>query len=158
VNRNILLGTALGIILSFKVYSQTLINDIVLTAWNDESVKNKLSLLEYRKAHPQTLQWLDKIEFRTQTNDFILSQQEYGIRFYSTRPSDIGYRKQSEALDIEGLKTDAEDALHKSLMNRYDLLLDLYLNDLEKNLLHRQGLILYKKNQLPRIFTSESIG
>ncbi|MEP7322179.1 MAG: hypothetical protein ABI761_09675 [Saprospiraceae bacterium] len=121
-----------------RLFGQSSFNSILLTAWNDEPVKNKSSLVEYRKAHPQTLQWLDKIELRTQTNEFNFSQQEYGVRFYSNQPSDIRYRKQSESLEIDELQTEVDEVLHKALLLRYHLLTDLYLNELEKKMIQQQ--------------------
>ncbi len=90
-------------------------------------------------AHPPTMSWIDKLEFRTETGNFDLRQQEYLFRLSPSsltaknRQSDlVGVMKNQYALQTR-------EAIHEALVIGYDRILDLATVDREMALV-RQAL------------------
>ena len=137
----------IGIILWTTCYmdAQTSIDQWILSAINDPSVTSQQSLMEFREAHPQMLKWIDKIELRTQTDEFALEQQQYSLRFSGTRRSELKAQKSKEALDQDYIQLESDDVLHKVLSDRYKMVLDIYLIQQEIQLLQEQDTFNAKK-------------
>ena len=74
---------------SDTLLSQTDLNHFIISAWYDSSYTKMESIAKYRSDHTQKLKWLDRIEFRTQTDELDLSREQYGLRFISAKPSEI---------------------------------------------------------------------
>lgn len=90
-------------------------------------------------AHPPTMSWIDKLEFRTETGNFDLRQQEYVFRL---SPSSITAKNRQS--DLVGVLNDqyalqTRKALHESLAQAYEQLIDLYAADREIEL-HNEAL------------------
>ncbi len=127
------------------MHAQTSIDQWLLSANQDPAVIQQNSLMQFRKNHPQTLKLLDKIELRTQTDEFALNQQQYSLRFSGTRWSELKAQKSKETLDQEFIQLDADEVLLKALMDRYTMLLDNYLMQQEIQLLQEQDAFNTKK-------------
>lgn len=79
--------------------------------------------------HPPTMSWIDKMEFRTETGNFDLSQQEYVFRL---SPSSLTAKNRQS--DLVGVMNNqyalqTREAVHESLVQAYEQLVDLYATD-----------------------------
>jgi len=140
----------IGVILHIVVYStyaQQGPGQWISSAWKDSNYIKLEAMVSFRANHPLTLKWLDKVELRTQTNDFNFKQQEYGVRFYNTNFSEINYRKQTESADIILYQQLADDALHDALVQRYRILSDEYWIEKQMKLIKEQRDLQQKKTQ-----------
>lgn len=115
------------------------------SAWKDSTYIHAQALSDYRSQHPLTLPWLDKIELRTATNDFNFRQQEYGLRFFGSDPSEINFRKKLEPVDIRYYRQLEQDALHDALSMRYHILLEAYCIRKLDSLIKEQQILHQKK-------------
>lgn len=105
------------------------------------------AIAEFRANHPLTIPWLDKLEFRTQTNDFNIKQQQYTFRFSAADPAEVNFRKRLEAVDIKLYRQLARDALHDALTTRYRYLVENYWMGKQDNLFKEQQALHQKKTQ-----------
>lgn len=90
-------------------------------------------------AHPPTMSWIDKLEFRTETGSFDLRQQEYLFRL---SPSSL--RARNRQADLVGVMNgqyvlQTREAIHEALKAGYERILDLAMVDREMELV-RQAL------------------
>ncbi len=88
-------------------------------------------------SHPPTMSWIDKLEFRTETGNFDLSQQEYVFRL---SPSSLRAKhRQSDLVHVMQTQyaLQTREAVHESLVTAYERLLDLIMLDREMNLVQR---------------------
>lgn len=90
-------------------------------------------------AHPPTMSWIDKLEFRTETGSFDLRQQEYLFRL---SPSSL--RARNRQADLVGVMNgqyalQTRAAIHEALKAGYERILDLAMVDREMELV-RQAL------------------
>jgi len=122
-------------------------------AWKDSSYKKIQAQADFRARHPLTIPWLNKWEFRTQTNDFNFKQQQYALRFSASDPTEVIYRKRMESVDVNLYRHLSADALHDALAARYRLLVDYYWIDKQDSLYReQQALQLKKKLYLESLF------
>ncbi len=114
-------------------------------AWQDSSYKKIQAQSDYRSSHPLTVPWLDKLEFRTQTNDFNFKQQQYTLRFSPSDPAEFNYRKRLETVDEKLYRQLAQDALHDALAARYGVLVEYYWLEKQDTLFKEQQALHQKK-------------
>ncbi|MCF8239726.1 MAG: hypothetical protein K9I85_16295 [Saprospiraceae bacterium] len=86
-------------------------------------------LAGFLATHPPTMSWIDKLEFRTETSNFDLSQQEYVFRL---SPSSLTAKNRQS--DLVGVMNNqyalqTREAVHASLVRAYEQLIDLYATD-----------------------------
>ncbi len=106
--------------------AQTSVNHIILSARQDPSVAGAFALMEWRLQHPQAFRWIDKIELRTETKEFISNQQQYSLRINSTKWSALKATKNFESLDLNDIQLELDEALHKTILKRYEVILEYY--------------------------------
>ena len=101
--------------------------DVLRTSRSDILYEIQEQQLTFLEQNPFQVPILDRVEFRTETRDFELEQQEYGIRI---SPNSIGERKYNKnyyksSVKISELKK--RSALNDALSQRYDHVIDLVI-------------------------------
>lgn len=87
--------------------------------------------------HPPTMSWIDKLEFRTETGNFDLRQQEYLLRL---SPNSIRARnRQSDLVGVLQTQYDLQtrETVHEALVAGYERLIDLAMLDRETALVEQ---------------------
>lgn len=135
---------------------QSDLNNFILSAWNDSSYTQMESIARYRTDHTQKLKWLDRIEFRTQTDELDLSREQYGLRFISGKPSEIKYTCQLNRVQQKYYQALAEDEWHQAILLRYKAAIE-YIQILKEQISWKEWNALYaKKNRyLESLFTNQ---
>lgn len=136
--------------------SQTDLNNFILSAWSDSSYMKMESIAKFRSQHEQKLKWLDRIEFRTQTDDLELSREQYGLRFISGKPSEIKYTNQLNRIQQRYYQALAYDELHQAILIKYNAATE-YIQILkeQKYLKERESLYIKKNAYLESLFTNQ---
>ena len=141
---------------SDTLLSQTDLNNFILSAWYDSSYAKMESIAKYRSDHTQKLKWLDRIEFRTQTDELDLSREQYGLRFISAKPSEIKYTSQLNRVQQKYYQALAEDELHQAILVKYKVITE-YIHLLRDQAALQEWQALYsKKKQLFGILIYQS--
>ena len=114
------------------------IDSFVMTAENDLKLQNQRELTRYLKGAPSSTPYIDRMEFRTETEEFDLEKQKYSLRFYPKGWGETRYTKQVTELASQSCRTEQLNYYNTALKMRYDLVLD-YLEassmiDLKKQL------------------------
>lgn len=99
--------------------------EVLKTSYSDISYKIQDQQLAYLQDNPFKVPVLDRVEFRTETRDFELEQQEYGLRI---APNSFGERKYNKnyynsSVNLSELKR--KSALNNALAQRYDHVINL---------------------------------
>jgi hypothetical protein len=138
---------ALWLLAGYSLNGQSVSSEIIRSAEKDSAYVRQLQRIQLRKSLPQTIKWLDRIELRSQTDDFILTQEQYGLRFMAAKPSEIKYRKKLEIAEQNFLEVNAEYARHQAIIKRYQYLLDRFELYLEAKWARATLAILEKRNE-----------
>ena len=141
---------------SDTLLSQTDLNHFILSARYDSSYTKMESIVKYRSDHTQKLKWLDRIEFRTQTDELDLSREQYGLRFISAKPSEIKYTSQLNRVQQKYYQALAEDELHQAILVKYKVITEyIHLLRDQAALQEWQALYAKKNNYLESLFTNQ---
>ncbi len=135
-----------ALIISGGIIAQRDPDSWIRSAFRDSTYKKLAHMADFRENNPQTLRWLDRIEFRSGTREFELDQQEYGIRLYGSNPSEIRYRNRLESIEVRYYQALSEDALHDAIAYRYRVLARLYFLHEENKLKQDQRALQDKKS------------
>lgn len=116
--------------------------DVLKTSYADILYEIQDQQVTFLKENPFKVPVLDRVEFRTETRDFELEQQEYGIRI---SPNSIGERKYnkeyySSSVKISELKR--KSALNNALSQRYEYIIDLVITKRTTQIKRRMKLLL----------------
>jgi len=135
-------------ILLQMMFSVTYADDVTIssflkTAKDDYLVKNHGELVSYFENASTSTPYFDKIEFRTQTEDFDIMKQDYAIRLY---PKGWGETEYAETLHETRKKVnniEHKTLFNSALKNRYELIIK-YLELRAKIDLQKKLIVLYK--------------
>jgi len=115
------------------------ISDFLATAKKDYLLGYQREKADYLNQASSNSPFFDRIELRTETDEFTLSQQSYSVRAY---PNGLGTTKNGQKVfqtTLESTKSEHDLLLHQALKKRYLLVSDLLdsrkLLALKKNLL-----------------------
>lgn len=112
---------------------------ILETVINDSQLKSMDELRDYLHTFPHSTPYLDKIELRTETEDFDIDKQKYSLRFYPKGWGETAGTKNLRKTRNQSQELAFEERFHKVLKDRYDLIIDYLetrtLMDIEKELL-----------------------
>ena len=112
---------------------------VLETVINDSQLKSMDELRGYLHAFPQGTPYLDKIELRTETEDFDADKQKFSLRFYPKGWGETAGTKRLRKTRNQSHALAFEERFHKALKDRYDLIVDYLeirtLMDIEKELL-----------------------
>ena len=104
---------------------QLTVHDFLATAQYDENIKLTQAKLEFLHYYPHRYPWIEDVEFRTRTNEFLLSRQEYLLRISPNSPAQRKWQNQLHQSRQDLAEKELQLELTESLMDRYDLLLEL---------------------------------
>ena len=114
-------------------------NDFLATAQDDPRLQNHTELVRYLEAAPESTAYLDKIQFRTESDEFDISKQKYSLRFYPKAWGETRYNTLIAETTRKAVRTEHEALFNRALEKRYKLVLDfletLSLINLKKRLL-----------------------
>lgn len=112
---------------------------ILGTATNDSQLKSMDELHDFLRNAPRSTPYLDKIELRTETEDFDLDKQKFSLRFYPKGWGETAGTQRLRETRNQSRELAYEERFHKVLKDRYDLVIDYLetraLMDIEKELL-----------------------
>ncbi len=94
------------------------------TAENDSRVKNHSELVKYLENAPAGTPYIDKIEFRTQTEEFDITKQKYSLRFYPKALGETGCSRKLSETAVKAARAEHEVYLNAALVQRYELIID----------------------------------
>jgi len=104
------------------------IDRFLATAEKDPQLQSHSELVEYMEASPESTPYLDRIEFRTETEEFDIEKQKYALRFYPRGWGETEISKKISETTGEAVRTEHESLFDTVLQNRYLLALDFLEN------------------------------
>ncbi len=100
------------------------IDSFIMTAQSDLKLQNQRELTRYLKDAPSSTPYIDRMEFRTETEEFDLEKQKYSLRFYPKGWGETQYTRQVTELASQSCRTEQLNYYNTALKMRYDLVLD----------------------------------
>ena len=100
------------------------IDSFIMTAQNDLKLQHQRELTRYLKDASSSTPYIDRMEFRTETEEFDLEKQKYSLRFYPKGWGETQYTKQVTKLASQSCRTEQLNYYNTALKMRYDLVLD----------------------------------
>ncbi len=118
---------AIGCNFAFAKPSQTLtINGFLLTASSDYSLENHQELVDYLEGASSSTPYLDKVEIRTNTEDFELAKQKYALRFYTKGFGETKYNRELTATIADAYNLEHQVYFNIALTKRYNLIIEYF--------------------------------
>lgn len=102
----------------------------IKTAEEDHAVKNQKEIVDYLDNSDVSTPYLNRIELRTETDEFDADKQKYGVRFYPKGWGETKYSRQISETAKASSRTEYDASYHEALKNRYLLVLE-YLETVE---------------------------
>lgn len=112
---------------------------ILSTATKDFQLNSQDELVQYLSTAPRSTPYLDKIELRTETEDFDPDKQKFSLRFYPKGWGETASKARLRETRNQSRELAYNEWFHKVLKDRYDLIIE-YLEirtvlDIEEELL-----------------------
>lgn len=104
--------------------------EFIKTAGNDRTVINQKEISDYLDTAPESTPYLNRVEFRTETDEFDLDRQKYGIRFSPKGWGETRYSRLVSEASKASCRTEYDAGYHAALKDRYMLILE-YLETVE---------------------------
>ncbi|MBI9093002.1 MAG: hypothetical protein JEZ12_27625 [Desulfobacterium sp.] len=126
----VILGVLFSIIAGFGVSHAVenrdalTINEFIVTANNDLKLQNQQELTRYLKGAPASTPYIDRMEFRTKTEEFDLEKQKYSLRFYPKGWGETTCTKRVTERVNQSCRTEQRNDYNTALKLRYGLVLD----------------------------------
>lgn len=96
----------------------------ISAAEKDYRLENHQELLDYLKDASSSTPYLDKVEIRTNTEDFELAKQKYALRFYTKGFGETRYNNQLTETIADAYNLEHDVYFNKALLKRYTLVLE----------------------------------
>ena len=118
---------SIALLLSFSANSQEVlsVNEFLATAKNEATVLLKQNEVDFLNNTSHDLPWVEKVEFRTRTNEFEPSQQEYVFRLSPHSPRERKSQQKYHNTNTRLHETTQALSIERSLKERYELIIDL---------------------------------
>ena len=100
------------------------IDRFILTAENDLKLQNQKELTRYLNEAPSSTPYIDRMEFRTETQEFDLEKQKYSLRLYPKGWGETRYTRQVTELAGQSCRTEQRQYYNAALKLRYELVLE----------------------------------
>jgi hypothetical protein len=108
-----------------KLSGQSAINGFLLSAYEDTEVKSIREQLLYLDSKPYRLAPVEKLEFRTESNQLDPSRQDYALRMAPANPWQVRNNNRYFSNYRSMLELKRDIALEEALYDRYILAIDL---------------------------------
>jgi hypothetical protein len=102
------------------------VKDFLATSEFQKELTLKDKEINFLKTTSHDFPWIEQLEFRTRTKDFEISQQEYIFRATPNSPRQRWTQKKIHDNNILSHEIDQQLLLEDALMDRYEIILDLY--------------------------------
>ncbi len=122
------------LILSWKAEAQVTMEDFLLAAWQEPAIKSISDQDNFLNAKPYQLAPIQKLEFRTKSNQLDRTRQDYALRLTPSNPWEVKRTNQYFKTYQEVLKLDKQRMLKESLMLRYNAIINWLYYDEIRNL------------------------
>ncbi|WP_236891521.1 hypothetical protein [Desulfoluna limicola] len=106
------------------VMEKLTIDAFIATAESDLKFLNQGELTLDLEGAPKSTPYLDRVEFRTKTEEFDVYKQKYSLRFYPKGWGETLYTKRASELESESCRAEQHDYYNDAVKQRYDLALD----------------------------------
>ena len=100
------------------------VNSFIISAKNDYRLRNHQDLLDYTQTASSSTPYVDKIEFRSSSEDFEIAKQRYALRFYPKGWSETRHNRMLTASIMDAFGVEHEVYYNKALLKRYTLVLE----------------------------------
>jgi len=117
------------------------------TAYQDQLLKLANERVDFLQSTSSNTPYFDRVEFRTQTDDFELSKQRYSVRLYTNGLGETEAGRKVYETSLRRSKIQREFQLHQGLKKRYFLVIDL-LHSLKILELNRKAKAVYKDMEI----------
>ena len=141
------------IILSFQLvllYTQSIgqfsINAYLSDARNDVRLYENKAKSEFLENNPYRSPVFHRVEFRTRSNDFDFTQDDFRFRLNPTNPFEMNANRKYYDIEANSLVIDYQYALNKAIYHRYKQLIDFF--QLKDEISFKEKEILVQKDQL----------
>jgi len=104
------------------------IHSFLMSAKDDYHVKNHKELMDYYKQAPKSTPYLNRVEFRTETESFDFYRQKYQIRLYPKGWGETSQNRNLYDATNRVYEIEQQELFSAALMNRYGIVLN-YLRD-----------------------------
>ena len=119
------------------------VKQFLATAAKDGKILNHSEMVRYLESAPESTPYLERVEFRTRTEDFQLAKQRFSLKWYMQGWGETESREQVTNATKEINQSRQVVIFNRALKERYQALLQ-YLNTLEQKDLNLQLLQLYQ--------------
>ena len=124
--------TTLALVASLPIRAQVTMQEFLRSVKTDYEVSSYEAQISYLDAKTYRLSPLQKLEFRTRSNQLDPDRQDYGIRFTPANPWEIRSNNHYFQQYRSVLSFERDLALKDALMVRYSLIIDLlYLREIK---------------------------
>jgi len=101
------------------------VKDLLNSAYLDIVYRSQKEKLDYLRLNPFKVPLLRRVEFRTETHEFELSQQEYTIRISPNSFGERKYNKKYYETSVRINEIRNKEALNEALSERYKYVINL---------------------------------
>lgn len=98
--------------------------EFIKTAKEDHAVKNQKEVVDYLDGAPESTPYLNRVELRTETDEFDADKQKYGVRFYPKGWDETKYSRMLSETAKASSRTEYDASFHAALKERYGLILE----------------------------------
>lgn len=114
----------LGMAFGGESMEKLTIDAFIATAESDLKFLNQAELTLDLEGAPKSTPYLDRVEFRTKTDEFDVYKQKYSLRFYPKGWGETMYTKRASELESASCRTEQNDYYNDAVKQRYDLALE----------------------------------
>lgn len=111
-------------IVKAEEYDMMSIDRFIKTSDTDAKLLNLYQLTTYLKNAPSSTPYIDRLEFRTKTDEFDLDKQQYSLRFSPKGLGETYYTREVNKLENASYITEEMNYYNNALKQRYTLVLD----------------------------------
>jgi len=120
-----------------------MVRDFLATAIHDYTLENQTEKIDFLHTATPNTPFFDRIELRTESDEFELSRQRYSLRFYPNGWSESANGKKVYEATVQCNEIQRDALLHQALKKRYTLVID-FLHSRNTLKLNRKLMALYE--------------
>jgi hypothetical protein len=121
-------------------------NEYLSEARNDVRLYENKIKSEFLEKNPYRSPVIHRVEFRSRTNDYNISQDDFRLRLNPTNPFEIGANKKYYNLETNSLIVNYQFALNKAIYGRYNQVISFF--QITEEISFKEKEILLQRDQL----------
>jgi hypothetical protein len=123
----------LFLLLPYVTHAQVTMEDFLQAAWEEPSLKTFANQNQFLSSKPYRLSPVQRLEFRTESNQLDPARQDYALRINPANPWEMKRNNQYFRTFQETLQLDRDRLLKQSLQARYQVIINwLYYQELSE--------------------------